>query len=392
MRLIRRCSAPLLLAALLCCIGSAWAQEGVSTRDWISIHWDFGGSAVEDEVPSPQRAAIQTGVRETLARSGIEPYYGGDPDYDIDIGLYENRTIGIKVDPRTLYDHLPQSPILFAHPLHTSLMELPVGTGVIFFSIPSDAPSALEAAQNLLVGMSLYSIDRCDLADEFFAAAETKAAELRAWEHISDEQPDQSALIAFYRGACAIVFEQYEQAQAFFERALMREDGEIYFSPAINLAWVYLQLGKPDEAFSVMDDLVDAQTHPVAHESALEYRSQLHALGFRYTEAIADMDVAIALNPDSASLYVERGQRIMLTYEWDRALADYNYALELDPDYADAYYYRGVLYASVPEGIDARHLALADFQRYLELIPEGNHAADAARFAAEIQAQLDALD
>jgi tetratricopeptide (TPR) repeat protein len=119
--------------------------------------------------------------------------------------------------------------------------------------------------------------------------------------------------------------------------------------------------------------------------------ARLNALAFRFDEAIADMDAAIALEPDSPALYVERGQRILLTYEWDRALADYNHALELEPNYADACYYRGILYASVPEGIDARRLALADFQRYLELAPDGQHSADAERYASEIRAQLDAL-
>lgn len=120
-------------------------------------------------------------------------------------------------------------------------------------------------------------------------------------------------------------------------------------------------------------------------------RSRLDAHLFRYDEAIADMNAAIALAPDNPALYVERGQRIILTYEWDRALADYNHALRLDPNYADAYYYRGILYASVPEGSDARRAALADFQRCLALAPGGQHAPDAARYIAEIQAQLESL-
>ncbi len=121
-------------------------------------------------------------------------------------------------------------------------------------------------------------------------------------------------------------------------------------------------------------------------------RSQLYALAFRYDDAIADMDAAIALDPNNPALYVERGQRVLLLYQWDRVLADYNHALELDPNFANAYYYRGILYASVPEGIDARRDALADFQRYLDLAPNGEHAADAAQYLSEIQAQLDALE
>lgn len=120
-------------------------------------------------------------------------------------------------------------------------------------------------------------------------------------------------------------------------------------------------------------------------------RSRLNANLFRFDAAIADVDAALALDPGNPALYVERGQRILLTYEWDRALADYNRALELDPNYADAYYDRGILYASVPEGLDARRRALADFQRYLALAPAGPHAAGAARAVGELQAQLAAL-
>ncbi|MFN8447258.1 MAG: tetratricopeptide repeat protein [Anaerolineae bacterium] len=107
--------------------------------------------------------------------------------------------------------------------------------------------------------------------------------------------------------------------------------------------------------------VIDAQAQsPTTAWMTVFYRlrSHLNAQLFRYDEAIADMDAAIALDPSNPALYVERGQRIILLYEWDRALADYNRALELDPNYADAYYYRGILYASVPEGVDARQLAL----------------------------------
>lgn len=140
-------------------------------------------------------------------------------------------------------------------------------------------------------------------------------------------------------------------------------------------------------------DVSSAQPTPSQPIQVVFYliRSHLNAELFRYDEAIADMDAAIVLAPDNARLYVERGQRILLLYEWDRALGDYERALELDPDYADAYYYRGVLYASVPEGFEARQAALDDFARYLEILPEGGHADDATRYIAEIQAQLDAV-
>ncbi len=162
----------------------------------------------------------------------------------------------------------------------------------------------------------------------------------------------------------------------------------LYTTAEINLAWLYLQVGREDDALELMGRLLEDTPDPLY---VLTHRSQLYALALRYDEAIADMDAAIAMKPNDPALYVERGQRILLLYQWDRALADYNHALELDPDYADAYYYRGILYASVPEGINARRNALADFRHYLELTPAGDHAEDAARYISEIQAQFDAL-
>lgn len=125
---------------------------------------------------------------------------------------------------------------------------------------------------------------------------------------------------------------------------------------------------------------------------ALIGRSRLYASRFDHDRAIADMDAAVALTPDDPLVYVERGQRVMLLYEWDRVLADYNRALQLDPLYVDAYYYRAILYASVPEAADARRAALADFERYLELAPDGSHAARARQYADQLAAQIAALD
>jgi tetratricopeptide (TPR) repeat protein len=80
-------------------------------------------------------------------------------------------------------------------------------------------------------------------------------------------------------------------------------------------------------------------------------------------------------------------------YEWDSALTDYNTAIELDPAYADAYYERGVLYYSILQtGVELRTDALADFWHYLDLAPDGDKAADAARYVEQIETELEALN
>ncbi|GIL14416.1 MAG: hypothetical protein BroJett038_31360 [Chloroflexota bacterium] len=127
--------------------------------------------------------------------------------------------------------------------------------------------------------------------------------------------------------------------------------------------------------------------------SRLTDLAQEHALASRYDDAIADLTAALEITPQNPELHLLRGQMYLALYEWDKALTDYNAALELAPDYADAYYYRGVLYASILQtGLDTRDDALADFRRYLELAPTGDHAADAAQYVADLEAAQDALN
>ena len=83
----------------------------------------------------------------------------------------------------------------------------------------------------------------------------------------------------------------------------------------------------------------------------------------------------------------------LLLYEWDEVLDDYNRAMELDPTYPDAYFYRGVLYYSVLQaGLTWREEALADFEQYLALAPEGDLAEEARDYADTIRIELTAIN
>lgn len=111
-----------------------------------------------------------------------------------------------------------------------------------------------------------------------------------------------------------------------------------------------------------------------------------------FDAAYADLNAAITLNETNPALYVLRGQVQLARYEWDASAGDYALALRINPDYADAYFYRGVLrYSILQTGLSLREDALADFRRYLELAPAGQHAQAAARYQDSIQRELDAL-
>jgi len=120
--------------------------------------------------------------------------------------------------------------------------------------------------------------------------------------------------------------------------------------------------------------------------------AQNDALISDYDAAITNMSIAIALNPINSAFYALRGQMYLAIYEWDNAGADFDQAIELSPNDATAYFHRGVLYYSILQtGLTTRDDALADFQRYLELAPEGEFAAQAAEYVENIQRELDAL-
>lgn len=168
------------------------------------------------------------------------------------------------------------------------------------------------------------------------------------------------------------------------------------------IRWLWLlvvamgTLVNPVIGFTQQGDAVSvAEMMSALHHAGIELlvnglinRSRTYALDFQFDAAVADMDTAIALDPDDPMLYVERGQRILLLYEWDRVLADYDKAIELDPTYANAYYYRGVLfYTQGP-----RDRAIFDFERYLELAPDGEHADNAAQYVENIWAELEAIE
>ncbi len=248
-------------------------------------------------------------------------------------------------------------------------------------------------------GLSLYTLKRCNIADPYFAHLQEILPTL------SSNTLNLQANVSFYRGNCALLDGDFATAAHFYETARAFKPRLTLFSDAsaVNLAWVYIKLGRADEAFQLMDAEV-ARFNPkysLFTVTALEQRSQLHALAFQYDDAISDLNLAIQYCMAStnvtpaycASYYTLRGQTYLLLYEWDEVLADYNKALELDPTYADAYFYRGVLkYSVLQTGASLYPEALADFQHYLDLVPDGEHAADANRYATDIQTQLAALN
>ena len=377
----------LLFATLLCASG-VWGQENTEHTLYVELSTNNYSQA---STPTALGRGAQEFVNQIAAflveqnitgiwvddnDTNTQPYFWEQPSLHLSVTDYGS-TFDVSLTPyRTML--LPTSGILESAFSISSIISVDLSSGAF-----SDAALALTN------GFVYYSLEDWENAIHAFAR-------LLDTQRMLDNNPYLRSSVHFYLANCFIETGDLQQARILYETILNdpANNVENTWSAAVNLAWIDLHEENQDTAFERLDAAIESM---LAHENyfsvyALTRRSQLYALAFRFDEAIADMDAAIELDPGNPYLYVERGQRILLLYEWDRALADYNHAIELDPNYADAFYYRGILYASVPEGVDARAEAVADFQHYLDLAaPLGAHTEDAQRYIAEIQVQLEAV-
>lgn len=82
-----------------------------------------------------------------------------------------------------------------------------------------------------------------------------------------------------------------------------------------------------------------------------------------YDKAIEAYTKAIALNPNYAKAYNNRGLVYDKKGQYDRAIEDFNRAIALNPNYAEAYNNRGIAYAK-----KARHSYGNEIQLYIDKV------------------------
>ncbi|OQW90919.1 MAG: hypothetical protein BWK78_05910 [Thiotrichaceae bacterium IS1] len=80
-------------------------------------------------------------------------------------------------------------------------------------------------------------------------------------------------------------------------------------------------------------------------------------------QALVNYNKAIALNPNIAEAYYNRGTLYLMQNQSNQALEDLEQAIRLNPGYAKAYCHRGTLYL----GQDQFNRALADFNQAIDL-------------------------
>ncbi len=253
---------------------------------------------------------------------------------------------------------------------------------------PSTSSEAFPIIVNSVAGLGLLTLNQCAQAQEHFSKAKSIASKSHLHTY------NLEAMIAFYQGNCAIRQKDYETARDFFIQSisLPSERSGPNYAPEMNLVWSYWKLNQTNLALQILNKDIES-TRDYLRPFHILKRAEFYIILDRYSDAVNDYNTAIDQIPDQAQLYLERGQTYLLLYQWDNVLADYNKAIELDPTYADAYFYRGVLFYSILQTGQAMYNdALADFNHYLELAPNGEHATDATRYATDIQTQINALN
>lgn len=279
-------------------------------------------------------------------------------NYQLEI-VTEDENAVIRFAPVVAYVQLTTvpvlpSPILYAQEAHASAVFLDQGLRTI-------------------TGLLLYSVGACDEALNFL--------------------PD-----GLYRGNCLLLTGDYTAAVNAYNDPIY----PVATPRTINQRWTQIQITPAaiQRPLVLCPAILDIQTCTNQQRvDRLSRIAQLDALIFDYDLAISQMTTAIEtaeshqFAPEAlAELYTLRGQLKLLLYEWDNVLADYNHALEIAPDYADAYFYRGLLYYSALTDQIPREVALADFETYLVLAPDGLHAETAQQYITVIQAEMSALD
>lgn len=92
----------------------------------------------------------------------------------------------------------------------------------------------------------------------------------------------------------------------------------------------------------------------------------------RWQEAIAELDQAIAQEPDNATAYSNRGYAYSKLGQLERAIADYDRAIEVDPANTAAYTNRAMAYVDLGQHAQAK----ADCDKAIELGPPSAAAYD----------------
>lgn len=175
----------------------------------------------------------------------------------------------------------------------------------------------------------------------------------------------ESAQLYFCIGVAKLHSNKVQEARSDFQksRELGNKRPELEFYCGI----IEIQFNNRSEALKYLDAAIALKPD---YAEAFAERGQLRGMQGDLDRALEDCNTAIKLGLQTATLYCNRGLVNVYLNRPEEALRDYDHAISLDTHSAVAYINRSLVYAKRQQN----DLALADIQAALKLEPQNSNA------------------
>lgn len=225
-----------------------------------------------------------------------------------------------------------------------------------------------QAQLHALIGTTYYQEKNYQSAVESYE---------RAMPGLSDEE---KVSIRLRLGDSYLQLGQNEKARQIYEESLVGLEPEGQNQVLLAIARTYDVQGDRDRAIASVQRILENDPQNV---QALQLIADLLGRAGREDEAQTYLDRIPEDEELPADMLLNQGIRFYNEGKLDQAKENFDRVLRQDASLADAYYYRGLV--NLAQGDNAA--ALADFQKNLELAPDGQYAADVQQFVEYLQSQ-----
>jgi tetratricopeptide (TPR) repeat protein len=155
-----------------------------------------------------------------------------------------------------------------------------------------------------------------------------------------------------------------------------------WYSPGyILLGLAYMQMQRWTDAQDTFTEATKVQ--PGNIQAYLGLGSALNEQ-HKYAEAQKALEHSLEIDPNSAEAHYELGRTFAAQGKWDDAAPHALRSIEINPDYAGPHALMGNIYLMEQD----LPFALAEFQQYLQLDPQGSLAPSVKELIADIQRQI----
>lgn len=222
-----------------------------------------------------------------------------------------------------------------------------------------------------------------------------------AWELAKLTLPSEDAHHDFFKALDCIVDTKLEESLSFFATAITKQTDRWYFyywRSSVAFGWLNRDVEQALADFSMAIDL--AEKSGVKLVDLYRSRAAVYDKLNKPTDADADYDKALQLEPDNAETYLKRGKTYYERSQYELALADLEHARQLRPENNNCLNWIGITYdalkryreaietytQAISSGATEEYyfsnrgrsyynnfqytLALADFSRSVEIAPD----------------------